>query len=426
MSEKSAKPWSFDKVLGLAIVGVFVIASLAIDAYTAFHLGENAYATAILVAAVLAGGVLKCYAPVKARDAFYSNHWGRGVVMVVVLAFVWAQSVGYELTFYAKNFGDQAAERSADKSTSTDLAKEKTQIEARLANKVTHRNAAQIEALIDAELAKVVEFKRTLAVASKSCTDKRAYEFRHCGKVLEYRGELASAQQIAADEKRLKEIRDGGGWVTRVGEAHPGAALIARIANAAGLNIDDKRALDVLVMIGLVVMQLCCTLLAFAWFPYTRPTEPAKAGTEQLDGNSKADAEAGEEASTNVVPFVPAPQGAVLKADSVPEHMQLAAFCQQYVEFGHTFSQEVRDFHRLYVAENRSTMSPKAFMAVIKLMYADQKVESKKSANSYTTVFGMRLNAAGQAKLNVIRVTEGLQKVTPRRKEVEDGKLAAA
>ena len=256
------------------MVLALIIVTLLIDAWAAYGLGHDKFTTGILITIAIVGGLYKCIALPELKVAWRRRDLDgkpkslepvRGLVIIVLMLVAWAQSITFELTFYQQNYGDAAAIRAGSIERSQDLHKEKATIEANLDdNKKVKRTPDEVSRDIDRNLARVIE-GRTLGQLTRDCTNTKHYDYRHCTAVLALRGELESAKKVAQWNDRLSEIRAGDAWVTRSGDAHPGAAAVAKLASWwLERDVDQKQALFGLILLSMFMVQLFTALSAYA------------------------------------------------------------------------------------------------------------------------------------------------------------------
>src|SRR5262249_22061679 len=149
----------------------------------------------------------------KAKRAFWGRRFFHALGFICLLTLGVSQSVSWELAFYGQNLRGLAASRESEIQIATDLKAEKRLIEARLAARTTNRTPGAVEAHITAALAQRAG-ATSLGAATQNCTDAGSRRYRSCQPVLILRAELGEANRNAADELRLKAIRQGGKWVT--------------------------------------------------------------------------------------------------------------------------------------------------------------------------------------------------------------------
>jgi hypothetical protein len=443
------------KILPALLVGAFVVVTLGIDSWAALTIGSTGRSlaailadwavlatTAIFVTVALAGGIYKCMALSKVREAWGDREYRRVLMLWVLLLVAWSQSITFEATFYGTMYGDAAAARQAQTDYAADVKAEKAQIEERLAHSATKRSPDEVQRDIDRRLSKVID-DRTLGQLTKDCTATQRYDYRYCAQVLTLRGELASAKKIAEDEGRLKEIRDGKAWVTRVGDAHPGAAVIARFVSwVTSRDINAKSVLDVLTLLGLAMVQLFSTVLPYAVFSYgprrARSAASAKpdekvSGKQDRGIAGKADASdekpvgipAGEVTVAGVdggrkpspVPrFFPANDSLsrlnLLSSTGLTGPDDVGTFIAQYIEFGGKGAEALAaDVYRVYtgVVGLGLAHNAQAFLKAFRKCLPEGV--KRRKVSGVIRYEGLQLNAAAQQILAELRKEKHTLKV---------------
>jgi hypothetical protein len=291
---------SGDTLIGVTLIAIFLAASLMADLYGVSVVMDNEFST--INQMLIAGGcvMVKAFGLIKMRQAWRDGFWPSAVAMGLLTGLVLVVSITNEMTYYNTNFSSKAKRLDNAVAISSDVAKEKAEIEARIAEAGNLRPIAAIEADIAIGLAKTIKGgrrERSLDQLTKGCSNTRSSAYDQCGNVLALRSELATAigltPQLAKDRARLDVIRDAKSWVTTVGETNPGAGFWVRSYNrymdwrghgeASHITAQDGQ--DFLVVVCMLVLQMLNLFLPFAWF-YRRSTVPMQVAKDAQPASS--------------------------------------------------------------------------------------------------------------------------------------------
>ncbi|MBY0561460.1 hypothetical protein [Hyphomicrobium sp.] len=270
-----------DAAIGSALILVFLSASFMADLYGVSAVMDNQLS--IWNQCLIAGGcvMVKACGLIKTRSAWRDGFWPSAIAMGFLTVMALVVSITNEMTYYNTNYSGKSARLAGDVTVSMDTAKEKSEIEDRLAKAGSLRPRGTIEGEITEALASPVKgdrAERSLGMLTKNCTAAKSPHYDQCRDVLSLRSELANAielaPQVEKDQARLEVIRASKAWVTTIGEVNPGAGFWVRSYNrfvdwkgwGKEHYITNQDGQDALVVVLMLVLQSLNLFLPFAWF----------------------------------------------------------------------------------------------------------------------------------------------------------------
>jgi hypothetical protein len=254
-------------VLGVIAASVLLAVSAAMNWRFGFSLGKTGLDGQIYGAASAAADCFKALVPFFFFAAIRNRMWSQAAASAVVWVVVMAYSMTSALGHAALNRLDTSGQRAVQAANYHDLRTDLKRAEDQASWIPQHRPAQTVQAEID-------NLKNQRAWSfSKGCTDVTGPQGREFCK--QYHGlsaELASAQQAAALEARITELRvqlsrnEGG---TVMSEADPQAAVLAKLVAILlpGTKVADvQTALTIFVALLLEVGSGFGMYVAFAYW----------------------------------------------------------------------------------------------------------------------------------------------------------------
>ncbi|MEQ1713633.1 MAG: hypothetical protein ABL908_19865, partial [Hyphomicrobium sp.] len=175
-----------DIALGVILCALIIGASAAIDISSAWHLSAVNEERYVLVAVALVAVLWKAIGSIKIASLWGDRRYGAMVAPALLLVLAITVSISMEVRFYKRVFGDAAEGRQVTVDKRKELRRDIAALDAQIADRGTPSSEAEMQAQIDSLLGRIVPgdpARRTIDVATESCTNTKSSAFVHCGEV---------------------------------------------------------------------------------------------------------------------------------------------------------------------------------------------------------------------------------------------------
>lgn len=232
----------------IAAAALLVSASAGFGAYYAGSLGaeHGAFLAALSVAMALGLELAKPFGVAAAFEALRVCRLAEGAALTLLAFVTIAYSLSAELSLMATMRSDRAADRAAASDAAHYARDRYTRAKAELDELTAGRPASELQALIDGVLADVR--------AGNCVALDGPFTREHCPRVVEWKAEQARSVRRTALETIMREVDEAGTAPTKT--ADPGAAALATFLAMAGLNVEPRELMEILILVAVLALEV--------------------------------------------------------------------------------------------------------------------------------------------------------------------------